>query len=449
VTHELNCFTLSICDKTLTYPESIKFLYHLQKFGMKFGLRGIQTLLASFDHPEQKFPSIHIAGTNGKGSTASMIASMFTAAGYKTGLYTSPHLVKFNERIRINGKPISSHATARLVSVIRKNVERNNCTFFEAVTAMAFLYFAESEVEIAIIETGLGGRLDATNVLHPLVSVITSIGMEHTQILGTKITKIAFEKGGIIKHGVPCLTGAQSHSAIQMLQKISHQKKSQFMQVHPQFVHIKHSSLSGSVADYRVAESLMKNVRISLAGEHQTMNACLALNAIAIAAKQGDFKISNNNMRKGLRNIQEYSGLQARLSIVRKNPIILADVAHNPDAIRTLVFAVQQFRLGKIHILFGIMQDKNYMQIIAELQRIAKDVLVVEAKTDRSRRSSELAGEFRRLGVRVSEFSDVKSGVTEALKKRDDIPILMTGSHFVVGEALAYLKREKYLTINQ
>ena len=416
---------------------------------MKFGLQGIRTLLRSLDHPEKKFPSIHIAGTNGKGSTASMIAAIFTAAGYKTGLYTSPHLISFNERIRINGKPISSRTVSRLVSILQPEVERNACTFFETVTAIAFKHFAESKVDIAIVETGLGGRLDATNVLQPLVSVITSIGLEHTQILGTNITDIAFEKGGIIKKGIPCVTGTKSQKAVQVLRNICDQRKSQLIRVQPRGFHVKHFSLQGIVSDFLVAGSKIKNVRVSLTGEHQAMNTYLALNTIEAVIRQRDFKISEQSIRKGLGNIQKYSGLQARLSIVQQNPLILADVAHNPEAIRTLCNSLRQLNLWKVHIVFGLMQDKNYKQIVEILQEAAKIVLVVEASTDRSRRAAELAKEFRRLKVTVEEFTDVKSGISEVLRKRDGVPILITGSHFVVGEALAFLKREKYLTINQ
>ncbi|RPI01254.1 MAG: bifunctional folylpolyglutamate synthase/dihydrofolate synthase, partial [Ignavibacteriae bacterium] len=184
---------------------------------MKFGLHGIRSLSAFLDHPEKSFPSIHIAGTNGKGSTASMIASIFTAAGYNTGLYTSPHLVRFNERIRINGKAISSRAVARLTHELQARVVKERGTFFETVTALAFQYFAESHVDIAIVETGLGGRLDATNILQPMVSVITTLGLEHTQILGDRLEKIAFEKGGIIKKKIPCITGVQSPRAVRVL----------------------------------------------------------------------------------------------------------------------------------------------------------------------------------------------------------------------------------------
>jgi dihydrofolate synthase / folylpolyglutamate synthase len=416
---------------------------------MKLGLHGIKALLRFLDNPEKQFPSIHIAGTNGKGSTASMIAAVFTSAGYKTGLFTSPHLVNFNERLRIDGKPISSHAVARLASVIKPEVKRNTSTFFEAVTAMAFKHFAEAKVDIAVIETGLGGRLDATNVLRPLVSVITTIGLEHTYILGPKITDIAFEKGGIIKKGISCVTGTKSIDAVRLLKNICDQKKSQLIQVRPKNIHIKHFSLQGITCDFLVAGRKMKDVHISLTGGHQAMNAFVALNTIEEVIRRSDFKINEHSIRKGLANIRKYSGLQARLSIVRKNPLLLADVGHNPEAIKTLCLSLRQLHLGRVHIVFGLMQDKDYKQIVKILKTVAKTVFVVEARTDRTRRAAELAVELRRLKVPVEECTDVKSGIAEVLRRHDGVPVLITGSHFIVGEAIAFLKKEKYLTINQ
>jgi dihydrofolate synthase / folylpolyglutamate synthase len=416
---------------------------------MKFGLEGIRTLLRFLGHPEKQFPSIHVAGTNGKGSTASMIAAIFTAAGYKTGLYTSPHLVSFNERIRINGSPVSSRAVARLATRIRPEIERNTCTFFEAATAMAMQHFADCHVDIAIVETGLGGRLDATNILKPLVSLITTIGLEHTQILGKRITDIAFEKGGIIKKGIPCVTGTQSYQALQVLQNICTQKGSAFIRVHPQGIHIQQSDLDGIVSDFLVAEKKLKNVHVSMAGSHQAMNASLALHALAVALRRSDFEIDEQSIRKGLGNIKKYSGIQARLSIVQNNPLLLADVAHNPDAVRVLCSSLRQLHLGKMYILFGLMRDKNYKHMAAALRYHAKTVFIVKAGTDRSRSTAEIAKEFHRFGIKVVECGDVKSGLELVLQRRDGVPILMTGSHFVVGEALAFLKKEKYLTINQ
>ena len=416
---------------------------------MKFGLRGIRTLLASLGHPEKQFTSIHIAGTNGKGSTASMIAAMLTAAGYKTGLYTSPHLVSFNERIRVDGNPISSRAVVRLISDMLPEVQLHNNTFFEVVTAMAFKYFADAKVDIAVVETGLGGRLDATNVLKPIISVITTIGLEHTQILGTSLGKIAFEKGGIIKEGIPCITGVKSQKAMDVLTKICKKNKSRLVRVHSHDVHIRRSSLDGLLADFCIAGEKIRNVHVALAGRHQAMNALLALQTIKIAAQQSDFTVDEKAIRDGLLHIQHYSGIQARLSIVRRNPLVIADVAHNPDAVRALCASLQNLQLRTFHIVFGLMQDKNLTPILTALRQIAEHVFVVQARTERSRTSAELAHEFRRAGVTVEEFQSVKGGVSSALHQYDGVPVLITGSHFVVGEAIAFLKKEKYLTINQ
>jgi dihydrofolate synthase/folylpolyglutamate synthase len=416
---------------------------------MKFGLHGIQTLLLQLGHPDRQFQSIHIAGTNGKGSTASMIAAMFTAAGYKTGLYTSPHLIKFNERIRINGEPIPSRTVARLTTAVRSGVKKNNITFFETVTAMAFKYFAESKVDIAIVETGLGGRLDATNVLRPLVSVITTIGLEHTQILGSSLEKIAYEKGGIIKKGIPCVSGVTSSKSLRVLKKISIARRTKLLRINSKNKSIRHASLEGSSVDFTVGKEKLHNVEISLAGQHQATNALIAINAVYAANRSGEFRVGEKAVRGGLKNIQQYSGLSARLSIVKKNPLVIADVAHNPEAVGTLCASLERLRLGKMNIVIGLMQDKDYMKIVPELRKMARKVFVVEARTDRSRSAADLVKEFRRLEIKAECFNNVVSGFSSALRRHEGAPILITGSHFVVGEGLAYLKMEKYLTINQ
>jgi dihydrofolate synthase/folylpolyglutamate synthase len=416
---------------------------------MKFGLQGARTLLDYIGHPERKFPSIHIAGTNGKGSTASMIASIFTAAGYKTGLYTSPHLVRFNERIRINGIQIPSQEVAKLVSIIQSEVKRNNNTFFEAVTAIAFKYFADSAVDIAIVETGLGGRLDATNVLKPIVSVITTIGFEHTQILGTSLEKIASEKGGIIKKGVPCITGIIPRRADQVLTDISRKRKSLLYRIHRKNIHFRNSSLDGLIVDFKMSNDSIKNVHISLAGEHQGVNALLAINAIELAIRYNKFTISKDAIRKGLKRVQRYSGIQARLSIIKRNPIVIIDVAHNQDAMDKLCASLRRLHIGKMHIVLGLMKDKAYKEIISILQRITKTAFIVKARTDRSRETDELVKEFLRYKIPTVSFNSVVKGVESVLELHDNVPVLITGSHFVVGEAMASLKKEKYLTINQ
>ncbi len=433
----------------MTYAESIQYLFNLQKFGMKFGLLGIRKLLKYLGNPENKFPSIHIAGTNGKGSTASMIASVFTAAGYKTGLYTSPHLIKFNERIRINGRPIASKEIKRLVNKIIPEVEKNRSTFFETVTAIAFKFFEESKVDIAVIETGLGGRLDATNVIKPLVSVITSIGLEHTQILGSSIEKISFEKGGIIKRGVPCVTGAQQDKAVRVLRNICEDRKSEFIHVKPIDMQIRKSDLNGMVIDATTVFGRLNELEVALAGNYQALNTLVALTAIEVVVRGGDFKIDEKDKRKGLKNIYKYTGLQARLSVVRKSPLIIVDVAHNPAAVCSLCSTLKRIYNKRFNILIGLMKDKDYKKIIAQLKPIANCIYAVTAKTERSRNSIDLYEESKKNRMKSKRYRSVAEGVSNLIKKTGQTPILITGSHFVVGEALAFLNREKYLTINQ
>jgi dihydrofolate synthase / folylpolyglutamate synthase len=417
---------------------------------MKFGLQGIQRLLQSLGNPEQKFPTIHIAGTNGKGSTASMIAAMFTAAGYKTGLYTSPHLIQFNERIRINGKPIASRDLSRLTTLIHPEVVYGNNTFFEAATAICFQYFSEQHVDIAIIETGLGGRLDATNVLTPLVSVITTIGLEHTHILGSTIQKIAKEKAGIVKSKTPCVTAVSDTSARKVIAGVCEKRLAPFRYVQSKQIRIRHSSLLGFTADFYLSSHSLYNTKVSLPGTHQAMNALVSLSAIEEINQRKQFHIPERAVRKALGDVQRYSGLQARLSIVQKKPVlIVADVAHNPDAIKTLCEVLQNIHHKKFRIVFGLMQDKNLSPMIPAISSLAETLAVVQARTERSRLTDEIAQAFQESHIPVKQYSSVARGVRALLHEDSSLPILITGSHFVVGEALAILHGKKYLTINQ
>jgi dihydrofolate synthase/folylpolyglutamate synthase len=417
---------------------------------MKFGLHGIQLLLQSLGNPEQKFPTIHIAGTNGKGSTASMIAAMFTAAGYKTGLYTSPHLIRFNERIRVNGKPITSRDLSRLTTMIRSEVIRGNNTFFETATAIGFQYFAEQHVDVAIIETGLGGRLDATNVLKPLVSVITTIGLEHTHILGNTVQKIAKEKAGIIKSKTLCITAVTDTAARKVIADVCKKRSAPFHYVQSKQIHIRHSSLLGLTADFDLPSHSMHNVKVSLPGTHQAMNALVSLSVIEEINQQSKFHISERTVRKALKDVQRYSGLQARLSIIQKKPVlVVADVAHNPDAIETLCAALKNIHHKKFRIVFGLMQDKNLAPMVPALSSLAETLVAVQARTERSRSAKEIAQAFQASGIPIKQYTSVARGVRALLHETSSLPILITGSHFVVGEALAMLHGKKYLTINQ
>jgi dihydrofolate synthase/folylpolyglutamate synthase len=421
-------------------------LYGLEVFGMKFGLRGIRTLLASIGNPHKNFPSIHIAGTNGKGSTSSMLAAVFTAAGYKTGLYTSPHLVSFAERIRIDGKPIPAKDVVRLISLIKRQVRKQKATYFEAVTAMAFKYFSDSKVDIAVVETGLGGRLDATNVLRPLVSVITNVSLEHTEILGKTLEKISWEKAGIIKHSVPCVTGISSAKPFAVVRDRARTKRAPISTVQGVNLRIRKSNLDGLVVDASVGSATYRNLKVSLVGEHQSMNVRVALRTLDVLKEQGAYQIEERDVRNGLMNIERLTGLQARLSVLQRKPLIIGDVAHNPDSIKRLVGSLRRLKIRNVFLVFGVVRDKDYRRMVHFLKPITRAAILTMARTERARSIADLAGEFSRQRIEVvGTERKVSLAVASAIAIADKrLPILITGSHYVLGEALSLFRSTKF-----
>lgn len=432
-----------------SFSEAIRFLYALQKGGIKFGLRGIRALLRSAGNPHREIRCIHVAGTNGKGSTASMIASVLTAAGYKTGLYTSPHLVSFAERIRINGRPISRRAITDLTTRLKPRITKIGATFFEATTALAFKYFAENKIDIAVIETGLGGRLDATNVVTPLASVITNISLEHTEILGRTEREIAFEKAGIIKAGVPCITGVDSPGAWRVIRKVCKSKSAPLLHTKSVRFRVRESSLNGFVTDVSLKGKKYADLNISLCGAYQLGNAAAALLTLR-AVSDGTFSIPETAVRRGFSQIQKFSGISSRLSVFSRRPFILTDVAHNPAAMKSLARSLIDLGVKDAVLVFGVMKDKDQRRMIREIIPVVSGVVVVTPSTDRARSSLELVKEFEDKGIEVLNGGTVPAGVRKALRLADrERPVLITGSHFVVAEAIAFLSSKKYLTINQ
>jgi dihydrofolate synthase/folylpolyglutamate synthase len=413
---------------------------------MKFGLKGIEKLLSSIGNPQRDFASVHVAGTNGKGSTSSMLAAVFTAAGYKTGLYTSPHLISFTERIRIDGRPISSTDVVRLTNLIQKQVKKQKATYFEAVTAIAFKYFSDATVDIAIIETGLGGRLDATNVLQPLVSVITNVSLEHTEILGRSLEKIAREKAGIIKPGVPCITGISSRGPLKIVRRRAREEKAPVHTVRGVGLTIRKSTLEGLVVDANVAASQYRKLVVSLAGEHQAMNVRVVLQTLAVLKEQGRYCIEEDHIRSGLKNVQALAGLQARLSVLCRHPMIIGDVAHNPDSIQRLVESLRGLNIRNVYLVFGVVHDKDYKRMIHLLKSITREAILTKARTKRARSIADLALEFSRQHIIVvGAEQTVGKAVLLAMKvSQRQVPILVTGSHYIVGEALSFLRSRKF-----
>lgn len=344
--------------------KALSILYSRKNAGIKLGLENISKFLFYLDNPERRYKIVHIAGSNGKGSTSSFIASIFQESGFKTGLYTSPHFVKFNERIRINGVMIEDDYVENFLIKHENYINKELPSFFEISTAMAYQYFADNFIDFAVIETGLGGRLDATNTSFPIASVITNISLEHTVTLGDTIDKIAFEKGGIIKTGVPVFIGITDNKAYKVFEKISNEKKSQIFFLQNYLSHNKISYL----------ETTINLIDIPLAGEHQILNAGLASLTTAYLGLNQSF------IEKGLKNVLINTGIKARFEKVNSLPDLFFDSAHNIAGIEVFIKEFIKFkkRYNKNILVFSSLKDKDYHSAISILDNLFDEIVFVQ-----------------------------------------------------------------------
>ncbi len=404
-----------------TYSKRLDALFKLEFFGMKLGLENIRVLLDTLGHPERTYPSIHVAGTNGKGSVSAMLAAAHQASRKRTGLYTSPHLVDFRERIRIDGEMISEKEVADFLARIWPKVEELNATFFEVTTAMAFDHFARHKVDIAIIETGLGGRLDATNVLEkPLVTVVTSIGFDHMQQLGSTLEAIAMEKAGIFKFGSPAVVNCPES-------------------LEPVFLRVAKRTFTPITFVRRVRSLLGRgHIQTPLLGSHQIENLRTALVTLGILPRDR----GNPSIKRAIENTSQLTGLRARLEEIHSEQLskreirLFLDVGHNEDAILRL----HDFFVGqgiRPQVVLGMMRDKEIRGSLRILKSFAKRIVTVQAETHRALPSSELNKDALTAGLDSIDGGNVPNGVKLALSKaKTGDTILITGSHFVCGEFL-------------
>ncbi|MBI5215815.1 MAG: bifunctional folylpolyglutamate synthase/dihydrofolate synthase [Ignavibacteriae bacterium] len=426
----------------LRYSNPLEFLYSLQQFGIKLGLRNIQLLCEFLGNPERKFPSVHIAGTNGKGSTSAMLAAILTASGYRTGLYTSPHLVEFNERIRIDGKKISDEQIADYCKYLKPKIIETKSTFFESTTAIAFKYFADEKVDIAIIETGLGGRFDATNVVTPLLSIITNIGLDHTEHLGKTLAEIALEKAGIIKRNIPCMFEANERETRTVIRNVAKNNYSRVIE--PQrsgLLSVAENSLEGLTVNLWTTKRNYRSLRTSLPGNHQQLNLRLAVHGAEHLKHECGFdNITIKSMKHGLKNIQSLAGLHARLEVISNEPLIVADVAHNPEGINAAIRSLKQMLFSRPVVVFGVMKDKEYQTMIDSITKFARHVIAVQPKTERALSSKELTEKFHAKQFPTYNGGTVVNGLSLAQSfVRPNEAIVIFGSHYVVGEAFEAL----------
>ncbi len=428
----------------MSYQNSIAYLYNLQRYGIKFGLTNTIRLMSLLGNPHRKFKSLHITGTNGKGSTAAMLASILQAAGYRVGLYTSPHLLSFTERIRINGEQIQEERVVELTERIRNKVQSSKFkvqtltpTFFEFTTAIAFTYFAEEDVEIGVIEVGMGGRLDATNVITPLVSVITNVGYEHQEFLGDTLKKIASEKAGIIKEGGVVVTAADEE-ALEVIGEVCRDKGARLYQVgRDARCEVLQSSLSGLRIRYTGLNRQYDNLDIPLLGRHQGVNAACALLTVELLSDRG-INIAEDQISKGLKD----TVWEGRLEIIGRNPLILLDGAHNPSSAKRLgAFIREALSEGydRLILVIGIMKDKDIPSILKELVPISEMVIITRPDYSRAAEPLMFKKDIDRFGKEVLVEEKIPRAIdcAKGIAGERDI-ICITGSLYTVGEVKAY-----------
>jgi dihydrofolate synthase/folylpolyglutamate synthase len=404
----------------MTYAAAIEFLYDLQLFGAIFGLENTQRLAALAGHPQNKLRFIHVAGTNGKGSTCAMLENIYRAAGWRVGLFTSPHLVSFRERIQIDRELISEDAVAQSVPAMQRLLKEfprdHHPTFFEVVTVMALRHFAEHECDLVIWETGLGGRLDATNIVTPLASVITNVQFDHQKWLGNSLPVIAAEKAGIIKSNTPVITAVDADESFAVVEKMAAQKNAPL---------------------YRVTESdgqtpFLNSLALPLAGPHQKLNAALALKTVEVLHQ--DIAVSANAVRCGLETVRWPGRLQT-LRTSRGQTIVL-DGAHNPSAMAALLEALAAiFPKQTPTILVGIMRDKDLPALCRQLADFADRIIAVPIDSPRAARPEEIVGAFAEASpaAKISQALSLRDALDQVA---DDRLVVITGSLYLVGEAL-------------
>ncbi len=428
-----------------SFRDAFDWLYSFEKYGWIFGLERITFLLEQLDNPHKELNVIHVTGTNGKGSVCKYISAILQNAGYKVGLYLSPHLERFSERIVVNNQEISQEDFARLVSQVRPIVDAmkkqgNTPTFFEIVTALAFLHFRNKAVEYAVVEVGLGGRFDATNVVNPLVSVITNISLEHTNILGKDIASIASEKAGIIKNQVPVISAATGDARVtieqiakersapvvwidqSMWKRKTYQKQKQEFLIH------------GSFKDYTVKTSML--------GQHQGENIALTIATVEQLQMRGMF-LTDSDIQEGIGSATH----PGRMEIISEEPMMLLDGAHNPGGMMMLAKTLQDdFSNHRLILILGVLKDKDLNTMISMIVPLADVIVVTKSGNPRAAEPQQLQNIIRGFNPKKTVF--VEDSIPQAidhakqLAKQQDL-ICVTGSLFTVGEARSYMLQKK------
>jgi dihydrofolate synthase/folylpolyglutamate synthase len=412
------------------YDKALSYLYDLQKYGIKFGLSSTSNLLARLGNPHKNLKAVHIAGTNGKGSTAAMLSAVLTRIGMQVGLYTSPHLVRFNERFRINDQDVDDRGIMDVFLRVKEVVdEREPPTFFEMTTAMALCLFAERGVDWAILEVGMGGRLDATNVIQPQITIINNVGLDHQEFLGFTLGRIAREKAGIIKQGVPLITAVKQPVALAVIKERCSALAAPCYRVGRQ---IKVRTRGKQLFSYRGLKWRLDSLQLPLAGRHQVLNAATALGALEVLAQLGRLHPTKEHVQEGLSKTR----WPGRLERFSEDPPVLLDGAHNNAGIVSLRKALQEeYAYKRLIIVLGIMADKDLWGMLHRLAPVADHIILTRPRYERAAEPEslrEMAGEFaNRTELIRSVRQALKRAMTMATS--EDL-VVVTGSLYFIGE---------------
>lgn len=422
----------------MNYQEALAYINDKDKYGSRLGLESISRLMELLGNPQEGLKYLHVAGTNGKGSVSSYLANCLKTAGYKTGLYTSPYLERFNERMQINGQDIPDESLAQITDKVRdaasKMVEEGmlHPTTFEIVTAICFVYFQQEKCDYVVLEVGLGGRYDSTNVIErPLASIITTLDYDHTEVLGNTLGEIAYQKGGIIKKNGITISYPQEEEAIKVLKDITSEMEGEFYLDPVETIKIISQTEYGSSFDFLFEDEKFEDVKITMLGEYQIYNASLAITTLLLLRKKGLIKITNEDFYKGLIDTK----WKGRLEVLNRKPTFLIDGAHNTQGITFLSRALKLFKYNKLILGVGILKDKDYSHMVDLLGPLADVVVVTEVRMPRKLDAEILADEFKDHVSEIYVEKDIKKAIekTIELAGEDDL-IVFGGSLYLIGE---------------
>ena len=423
--------------RTSEYDQTLYYLFGLRTFGIHLGLEVPRTLAKELGEPQKNYPAVHIAGTNGKGTTAALIESVLREHGLKTGLYTSPHLVNFNERIRVNGVPIDDESIIKYAEAFKDSVAESGASFFEVTTLIALKYFADMEVDIVIAEAGLGARLDTTMLVEPVISVLTAIGLDHTKYLGETVEEIAGEKAFVIRKGVPCIVAKNSDKVLDIFSEYSIEINGDFTKS-SQICEIINVAASerGLTFDAILNGRPIDELHVPLMGLHQVENIQTSL---AVLDSMPNMDLTNEVIKAGFDKIE----FRGRMELLSETPLVIYDVAHNPQATDSLFRSlIAHFPDRRIIAVMALLKEKDSEQIIKALRPYTQRLVCSEIPEHDSSPSMELAKIGRKLGIESTSIQDISLAVDEAKQKLDDDSLLIIfGSHYFAENVYAKFGR--------